>query len=69
MDEMGHYFVSNVKKNDSCTDILNWYRNLYYTENDNTERGIVARAINDLFIGLTDGKLSILKTETEGEAV
>lgn len=54
MDEMGQYFVSNVKKSDSYADILNWYRNLYYTENDNTERGIVARAINDLFMGLKD---------------
>ena len=31
-------------------EILNWYRNLYYTENSNTERGIMARAINDLFM-------------------
>lgn len=54
MDEIGQYFVSNVKKSDSYAEILNWYRNLYYTENDNTERGIVTRAINDLFMSLKD---------------
>lgn len=31
-------------------EILNWYRNLYYTEPSNTERGIMANAINDLFM-------------------
>lgn len=31
-------------------EILNWYRNLYYKEASNTERGIMANAINDLFM-------------------
>lgn len=31
-------------------EILNWYRNLYYTEPSHTERGIMANAINDLFM-------------------
>lgn len=31
-------------------DILNWYRNLYYREPSNTEQGIMADAINDLFM-------------------
>ena len=31
-------------------EILNWYRNLYYKEPSNTERGIIANAINDLFV-------------------
>lgn len=31
-------------------EILNWYRNLYYKEPSNTERGIMANAINDLFM-------------------
>lgn len=30
-------------------EILNYYRNLYYTEPQVTERGIVANAINDMF--------------------
>lgn len=32
------------------TDILNWYRNLYYKEGNNTERGIMANVINNLFM-------------------
>lgn len=31
-------------------DILNWYRNLYYKEGNNTERGIIASVINNLFM-------------------
>ena len=31
-------------------EILNWYRNLYYTEASNTERGIMVNAIGDLFM-------------------
>lgn len=31
-------------------EILNWYRNLYYKEPSNTEQGIMANAINDLFM-------------------
>lgn len=45
-------FVEEVIE-DNMTDpleILNWYRNLYYTEPSNTERGIMANAINDLFM-------------------
>ena len=51
-----NYFVEEVKAF-NITDpleILNWYRNLYYTENNNTERGIMARAINDLFMKYKD---------------
>jgi hypothetical protein len=54
MDEMERYFVSNANKMDSYIDVLNWYRNLYYHESTNTERGIMAWAINDLFISLQD---------------
>lgn len=32
------------------TDILNWYRNLYYKEGNDTERGIIANVINNLFM-------------------
>ena len=35
-------------KDMSPIDILNFYRNLYYTEPMVTERGIVANAINDV---------------------
>lgn len=46
-----NYFVEEMQKN-KMTDpieILNWYRNLYYKEGLNTEQGIVADAINELF--------------------
>ena len=45
------YFVEEVIKNNMYfLEILNWYRNLYYKEGNHTERGIMANAINDLFI-------------------
>jgi hypothetical protein len=51
MKDLEQYFVEEVKASNMTDplEILNWYRNLYYTENDNTERGVMARAINDLF--------------------
>lgn len=36
-------------KNMAAVDILNYYRNLYYSEPMVTERGIIANAINDFF--------------------
>lgn len=33
----------------STLEILNWYRNLYYKEGIETERGLMAMTINDLF--------------------
>ena len=33
-------------------EILNWYRNLYHAEDNHTEHGIVAYAINDVFMNL-----------------
>ena len=50
MDNLEKYFIENIKSTDSSIDILNWYRNLYYKEEPDTERGVVARAINNLFI-------------------
>ena len=49
-------FVEEIYKSDmtDSIEILNWYRNLYYTERLNTERGIVAMAINDLFMKYKD---------------
>lgn len=45
------YFAEVVESsNMDVLEILNWYRNLYHNENPNTERGIMARAINDLFM-------------------
>lgn len=48
-------FVTGVHEiiNNGATlnvDILNWYRNLYYKEGNDTERGIMANVINNLFM-------------------
>ena len=45
-------FVKEVYAKDirEPLDILNWYRNLYYKEGIETERGLMAMTINDLFM-------------------
>lgn len=48
------HFVSNITPDDHFLDVLNWYRNLYRTERQDTEHGIMVNAINDLFISLKD---------------
>ena len=45
-------FIEGVKPEDDYFKILNWYRNLNYKEGNNTERGIMANAINELFMDL-----------------
>ena len=47
---LNEYFVKGCDKLDGCMDILNWYRNLYYQAEPNMEQGIMARAINDMFM-------------------
>lgn len=48
-------FVEEVKKGDMAPiEILNWYRNFYHTENDNTEQSTMVNAINDIFMRLKD---------------
>lgn len=43
-------FVRDAYAYDMSTlEILNWYRNLYYKEGIETERGLMAMTINDLF--------------------
>lgn len=55
INNLENNFVTGVHEiiNNGATlnvDILNWYRNLYYKEGNNTERGIMANAINNLFM-------------------
>lgn len=54
--ELEKYFVEQVKKYNmtDSLEILNWYRNLYYKEDIETERRIMACAINDLFMQYKD---------------
>ena len=51
-----NYFVEEIHKNNMTDplEILNWYRNLYYKEDVNTERGIMAMAINDMFMKMKE---------------
>lgn len=49
-DFLEEHFVKGAEKCDSPEDILNWYRNLYYKEENGTERRIIAEAINDFFV-------------------
>ena len=46
-----NHFIREIFKNDmqDPLEILNWYRNLYHNEDVDTERGFMARVINDLF--------------------
>ena len=55
INNLENNFVTGVHEiiNDGVTlntDILNWYRNLYYKEDGDTERGIMAHVINNLFM-------------------
>lgn len=52
-------FVKEVQDNRMTPiNILNWYRNFYRLESNNTEQGIMVNAINDIFMRLTDMGLS-----------
>lgn len=54
--EYENTFVREVKEKNITNpfEILNWYRNLYHTEDNHIEQGIVAYAINDVFVAYKD---------------
>lgn len=54
--DLKNYFVKAVEECNMTTplEILNWYRNLYYKEEVQTEHRIMAEAINDLFMEYKD---------------
>lgn len=56
MISVDNLFVKEVKKYNMTDplEILNWYRNLYHCEDNHTEQGIMAYAINDLFMKYKD---------------
>ena len=62
-DFLEEHFVKGAEKCSSPEDILNWYRNLYYKENENTEHRIVAEAINEFFVKKLPELLKEAKTE------
>lgn len=48
---LNEMFVEEVRNhNMTPIEILNWYRNFYYKEDDDTEQYIMAKAINDIFM-------------------
>lgn len=50
-----NYFVEEVENNNMTPiEVLNWYRNFYHTENNDTEQGIMVNAINDIFMCFKD---------------
>ena len=57
-DFLEEHFVKGAEKCHSPEDILNWYRNLYYKEDENTERRIMAEAIDNYFMKIKDRELS-----------
>lgn len=61
-------FVREVKEKNITepSEILNWYRNLYHTEDNHTEHGIVAYAINDFFADVVP-KSEVKRLEKDNE--
>lgn len=49
-DFLEEHFVKGANECSSPEDILNWYRNLYYKEEQDTERRIMAEALNEFFV-------------------
>lgn len=48
---LNEMFVEEVQNNNMTPiEILNYYRNFYYKEDDDTEQYIMAKAINDIFM-------------------
>lgn len=64
--------INELKNPNNSFDILNWYRNLYYKEGKNTERGAMAYTINEVFgklkeLGIDLNSLSDENKRTQGE--
>ena len=57
VDNFESWFIDGIgklKNPNNSFDILNWYRNLYYQNDKNTERGKMAWAINNVFMKLKE---------------
>ena len=62
---MKMFDFAEITNDMSEIEILNYYRNLYYTEPQVTERGIVANAINDMFDLINRQKAEIERLKSE----
>lgn len=64
MDNQEKYFIEECKNIKGYMNILNFYRNLYYKDEPDTERGLMARTINEMFMGAKQrGVLDTLKED------
>ena len=73
INNLENTFVTGVHEiiNNGATlnvDILNWYRNLYYKEGNNTERGIIAHVINDIFMEMNVKNIKLTRLYTSPES-
>lgn len=68
-DFLEEYFVKGAEKCNSPEDVLNWYRNLYYKEDENTKRRIVAEAINEFFVYKLPKMLEGWRNESKKDTV
>ena len=73
INNLENNFVTGVHEiiNNGATlnvDILNWYRNLYYKEGNNTERGIIAHVINDIFMEMNVKNIKLTRLYTSPES-
>lgn len=54
---------NNIPLDVPALEQLNYFRNLYYTEGNSTERGIIANALNDILPYLSSDILEQLKSK------
>ena len=64
---MKMFDFAEITNDMSEIEILNYYRNLYYTEPQVTEHGIVANAINDMFDFINRQKAEIERLNKQME--
>ena len=61
--------ITQLKNPDNCFDILNWYRNLYYKEDKNTEHGKMAWTINEVLMKLKELGIDLKSLSDEDKEV
>ena len=61
--------INELNNPKNCFDILNWYRNLYYKDNINTEHGKMAWAINETFNKLKELGIDLKNLSDESRLI